>query len=210
MHTTIKVAVIGGTGKAGQYLVNELLQQGYTVKMLVRNSFVHPLAETVKGDVRDVAAVHALLEDCHVVISTIGQRKDEPLVCSIATENILQVMTTRNISRYILLTGLSIDVPGDHKSQHNQQLSAYMRQTYPDATADKQHCVELLSESNTAWTIVRVPVIQQSSMAEEIVVQLDDCAGDHITAADLASFMVQQINDKRYIKMAPFVAAGKK
>jgi len=54
MKQIIKVAVIGGTGKSGKYLVKELIRQGFHFKILLRNpeSFQinNPLVEVVKGD----------------------------------------------------------------------------------------------------------------------------------------------------------------
>ena len=32
-----KIAVIGGTGKAGKYLVKQLVNQGFKIKVLLRN-----------------------------------------------------------------------------------------------------------------------------------------------------------------------------
>jgi uncharacterized protein YbjT (DUF2867 family) len=37
MQSNIKVAIIGGTGKAGNYLVKQLLAQNIPVKFLHRN-----------------------------------------------------------------------------------------------------------------------------------------------------------------------------
>ena len=42
MLQTIKVAVIGGSGKAGNYLVKELLNRGFQVKALLRRPDVDP------------------------------------------------------------------------------------------------------------------------------------------------------------------------
>jgi putative NADH-flavin reductase len=37
MQNIIKIAVIGGTGKSGKYLIQQLLGKGFPLKMLVRN-----------------------------------------------------------------------------------------------------------------------------------------------------------------------------
>ncbi len=49
-----KIAVIGGTGKAGKYLVGNLISRQYPVKMLTRNPEIitqkSPLIEVVQGN----------------------------------------------------------------------------------------------------------------------------------------------------------------
>jgi len=37
MQQNIKIAVLGGTGKAGKYLVKQLRKQGFQIKLLLRN-----------------------------------------------------------------------------------------------------------------------------------------------------------------------------
>ena len=86
-----KIAVIGGTGKAGKYLINQLINQGYHIKALTRNpeKLRHDssLIEKVTGDARNFETVFTLLQGCDAVISTIGPSKNEPDTCSIATGN---------------------------------------------------------------------------------------------------------------------------
>ena len=76
MKNKSKIAVIGGTGKSGRYLVHELLLRGYHFKILVRNprklAFESPLVEIVKGDINDYDTVKHLVKGCDVVMSTLG------------------------------------------------------------------------------------------------------------------------------------------
>jgi len=119
MKNIKKVAVLGGGGRTGNYLVNQLLKEGFSVKLLLRHQENFPIQnnqiEIIKGDALDLESIKSLLKDCQVVLSTIGQRKDEPLVASAATKNILQVMNDYGIERYVLLAGLNIDTPFDKK-----------------------------------------------------------------------------------------------
>lgn len=65
MEQNNRIAVIGGTGKAGRYLVNQLVDQGYSVRTLIRNPNILPesnfQSETITGDVRDYNSVHISL-----------------------------------------------------------------------------------------------------------------------------------------------------
>ncbi len=211
MNQPIKVALLGTTGKAGKYILQELLQQGYSVKALIRQPenfpITHSSLEIIKGNIKDFETTRLLLSNCQVVISSIGPKKDEPLVQSLATTNILKAMDEFHIRRYILLAGLNVDVPGDQKSEANQASTDWMRQTFPEAVADRQLSYEILSKSNTDWTFIRLPWIEQTEERRGITINLQDCKGEKISTSDLADFLIAQISDTNYLRKAPFVAS---
>lgn len=211
MKQSIKAALLGATGKAGKYLLKELLAQGYYVKALIRKPeyfhVTHPLLEIVKGDIKDFETARLLLKDCNAVISSIGSAKDEPLVQSLATSNIIKAMNEFNIKRYILLAGLNMVVPGDEKSTKNEASSVWMRNTFPEAVADRQLAYEILSGSKINWTLIRLPWIEQTAERHGLLVDLKDCPGEKVSTTDLADFVIGQILDTAYSEKAPFVAS---
>ena len=109
-------------------------------------------------------------------------------------------------SRYIVITGLNVDTPFDQKSPKTRFATDWMKTNYPLTTADKQLEYNLLSESNLDWTLVRLPMIEQTDDKGEIVVSLEDCPGKKISATDLAFFLIGQLSDKTYLRQAPFIA----
>ncbi len=82
-----------------------------------------------------------------------------------------------------------------------------MRQNFPAIIADKQKEYEVLSASPVNWTMIRVPLIEQTDQKGTLVVNLEHCPGERIGAADLGKFLIDQLSDQRYIQMAPFVAS---
>lgn len=74
MKSVRTVAVIGGNGRTGKYVVSELLKAGYFIKLLLRNpnqaeSFQNESIQIVTGDVIDENVVLELLSGCDEVIS---------------------------------------------------------------------------------------------------------------------------------------------
>jgi len=205
------IAVIGGTGKAGQYLVKQLLQEEYKIKLLLRApenfAIQSPLITTIKGDVRHYAAVQELMEGCQAVISTLGQPKGESPIFSAATKNVLRAMGEHNITRYIVITGVNIDTPFDNKGAAAKYATEWMKTNYPATTGDKQVEYSLLSASAVNWTLVRLPLIILTDNRNKIAVNLEDCPGDKINAADLAIFLTGQLDDDTYYQKAPFIAS---
>lgn len=210
MKTNPRIAILGGTGKAGSYLVKELLQQGFPLRLLLRNpadfTLENSLIQVVQGDARDYEAVRALTEGCEAVISSVGFRSGEAPIFSQATQNILRAILECGVTRYISLTGLNVDTPYDRKTRATQAGTEYMKNNFPLTTTDKQTEYQLLTESTVDWTLVRLPWIHLTDSAEEVLVSLEDCPGEGVSAGALARFLVAQLSDKSYIRQAPFVA----
>jgi putative NADH-flavin reductase len=209
MEQNIKIAVLGGGGRTGKYLVRQLLSQGYNIKLLLRNlenfQIESPSIEIIKGDAIDPEAVRSLVEGCKAVISTVGQRKDEPLVASQTTINVLKAMTEFDIHRYILVAGLNVDTPFDQKGPETSLASEWMKTNFPLIHADRQKAYSILSTSEVNWTLVRVPYIVFTDTRGETIVSLKDCLGKKIGAADIACFLVEQLNEGRFTRESPFI-----
>lgn len=209
IHT---VAVIGGTGKSGKYLVSHLLAQGFHLRILVRNpqkiNFLHSSAEIITGDVGNYADIEALIGGSQAVISTLGLGlpPSEPTIFSQSTSHIIRAMQECQVRRYIVTTGLNVDTPPDRKSDQVKAATAWMYANYPKSTADRQEEYHILSESDIDWTLVRLPLIEQTDERRKITLSLEDCPGDHISATDLAHFLASQLADSTYIRKSPFIA----
>lgn len=210
MKTTLKIALIGSTGKAGKYLAKELAIQGIQCKLLVRNSTnqFSKTFEIIEGDIADYQSVVNLVHDCHVVISMLGMGilPNPTNIFSIATVNIIKAMKEYNISRYILITGLNVDTPFDDKGVKSKMATEWMHSHYPKTTKDKQEEYTILRESDIDWTLIRLPLIDQTDDNPAINISLKDCPGTAISATSLANFIIRQINDKTFIREAPFIA----
>lgn len=210
MEQNNKIAVIGGTGKAGKYLVNQLVKQGYKIKVLVRNpdklENTSHLVEKIPGDVRDYKSVYNLIQGCTAIISALGQAKDESPVFSLAAGNIIRAMNALGVRRYILITGLTLDTPSDKKSFRTRFLSRIMKLSFPSIVADKQKEYSILAESGLDWTIIRLPLIEQTDSTAPVNISLTDCPGKKISTTDLADFLIGQLSDDRFIGKVPFIA----
>jgi putative NADH-flavin reductase len=211
MNQITTIAVLGGGGRTGKFLVAKLIEKGYRLKVLLRSpenfELRHPLVEAVKGDAIDPVAIHALLKNSHAVISTVGQRKNEPLVAYAATTNVLKAMTYYEIRRYLLVAGINIDTPFDKKGIQTLAATDWMKANFPLIQVDRQKAYQVMLASPLDWTLVRVPMIEFTDDAGNLKISVEDCLGTRITAGDIANFLVQQLTDHRFFRQAPFIAA---
>lgn len=218
MTQNIKIAVLGGGGRTGKYLVNHLLNKGYRLKLLLRNlpevtethdqfsrNLKNPLVEIMKGDAVNFGDIHTLLKDCQAVVSTIGQRPGEPMVASTATENVIKAMDAFDIRRYILVAGVNVETPFDKKSEQTKAATQWMKATFPLIHEDRAKAYDLLVQSSIDWTLVRLPVIVYTDQHYPVGRDLEDCGGEKISTADIAVFIEEQLTEKSYVKKAPFL-----
>lgn len=216
MEQIIRIAVIGGTGKSGKYLVKELVKQGFHFKMLVRNAKSRPTSnllsenlkiEIVNGDANNYEEIRSLIDGCQAVISTLGLGipASEKTIFSQSTSNIIRAMNECNIQRYVVVTGLNVDTPFDKKSPKTKFATNWMYENYPISTKNRQTEYEILSASNLDWTLVRLPLIEQTDARNPIKTSLEDCEGEKISATDLAHFLIEQLSDETFVRQTPFL-----
>jgi len=79
----MKVAVFGGTGFVGSYILDELLAQGHQAKLLVRFGSESKLEsfsniESVFGDVSSLESIEETLSGCDAAINLIGLIREFP------------------------------------------------------------------------------------------------------------------------------------
>ena len=211
MGKVIKVAVVGGTGKSGRYLVRQLLNSGYKVRMLLRDpdrsGISNPDVETVTGNVLNIESVRSLLTGCSAVISTLGMGNSptsEPPF-SKATANILDAMSYFGMNRYIVITGLNVNTPHDKKSLKCKAATDWMYENYPVTTTDKQLEYDILGKSSAAWTMLRLPLIEMTDRIDRTEYNLEDCPGNVISVSSLAFFLTNQLNEDSLVQKAPFL-----
>jgi putative NADH-flavin reductase len=209
MKPNIKIAVFGGGGRTGKYLITQLIEKGYSLKVLLRHpetfEITSPLIQIVRGDAVDFTIVKSLIDGCQAVISTIGQRPGEPLVAEQATRNILKAMAHHGVKRYILVAGVNIDTPFDSKGPDTITATNWMKANFPIIQEDRQKAYTLLVKSDVNWTLVRVPFINFSNGTGDVNVSLDDCMGDKIDAGNIAAFLIKQLSEVTYYNTAPFI-----
>ncbi|MEC0573518.1 NAD(P)H-binding protein [Bacillus inaquosorum] len=205
-----KIAIIGGTGKAGRFIASQALAKGYQVRMLVRQPerppHIDERIDVIRGDAQHPQSIRTLLEGCSAVVNTFGQPERAVPLYSTVTELIVTVMKEYNIDRYIGVTGASLDIEGDRKSLVYRIGALLFRLLYPQMIADKKKELHILSRSGLDWTIVRLPFVTDAQTQGAVKVDFFNSPGMRITNLDIAAFLVQQIEDHSFSQKTPFIS----
>src|SRR5687767_12473084 len=111
-----KIMVFGATGGTGKLAVEQALQAGHQVTVLVRNpdafNIRHPNLEIIKGDVFQPLTFENAIKEKDVVVSCLGIQKREPTtVYSEGINNITNAMQKTGVNRIICISAGAVIVP---------------------------------------------------------------------------------------------------
>ena len=149
----MKVAIIGGTGFVGTHLVERLLKDGHTPRLLVRPGSEakvdHPEGcERVPGDVGDSQALHDLVKGTAAVIYLIGILREFPArgitfdaLQHRGVVDTLHAARQEGVTRFLLMSANGVHPEG----------TAYQR--------TKFQAEQALKAADVRWTIFRPSVI---------------------------------------------------
>ena len=196
------IAVIGATGRVGKHVVRQALNRGHTVRALTRSAptYEHEGLSWVRGSVEDGAAVKALILDSDAAISAIGP-SGKMDTCSVSTTSLIAA----GVRRLIVVSGSGIDAPGDRKDVIGRVASTIVKWLSPQVFADKVKELSILLESDIDWTAARAGAILKGDEIKPVKVSLLRLDGNAINCASLAAFCIEEAEQHRYPRQAPFV-----
>lgn len=117
-------------------------------------------------------------------------------------------MAELQIERYIGVTGGSLTISNDKKSLINRLGAKLFENFYSDMMIDKKKEWDFLNsnEQIKKWTLIRLPFVTDQEDIGYIKENLTDLPGIKITNGDIGTFIINQIEDSKYIQKAPFIS----
>jgi putative NADH-flavin reductase len=207
----MNVALIGGTGRTGQLVLAELLRRGHTVSVLARDpAKLGEQAASVRvvtGSATDPTVITELLTGADAVVSALGPTAKESDLHTRTARLLVERMPQLGVTRFIGVSGAAIDVPGDAKGTRDRLISTLIRTAGGAASKDKQAEYRVFAGSNLDWTLVRPPRLLDSPATGHASHDARTPGHWSVPRADLASVMVDVLEQGLYVRQAPFVWA---
>jgi putative NADH-flavin reductase len=162
----------------------------------------------VEGDLSDADAIDSAIQNSDAVISVLAPANNKDLfVISTGVEKIIATMEARGVRRLIVTAGAGVHDPNDRPNFMSKAIGLMVRTISKNVYEDMVSTVEIVRSSELDWTVVRVPRLTDGSKAENIVVAwVGRGMGRQIRRANLAEFVVGQLEDVTYICMAPAIS----
>jgi len=202
----MNVLIFGANGKTGKLVVEKALIAGHTVTAFLRTPAEIPNVRVVTGDASNPAAVRAAVTGQQAVVDTIGGKTPwkSTMLEQTAARNIIAAMQAVSARRIIVVSMMGL---GSSRPQAPFWYSSLLMPTFlHGSSADKAAMEAVIMASDLDYTIVRPPILTETSATGSILTPTPPTKAHKITRADLAQFLVDQITGTQYLKQAVVVA----
>ncbi|MBX2887491.1 MAG: NAD(P)H-binding protein [Ferruginibacter sp.] len=210
----MKIVIFGATGMVGKYLVSDALIFKHFVRAFGRNVFTAPFPKNdnlqlMQGALFDEEQVLNAVEGCEAVLSVIGGSMDGlDKTRSLGMKNIVSQMEKAGVKRIVALGGAGIldgpnkyimhepDYPEEFLAVGMEHLAAY----------------ETLVNSTLDWSFICAPNILNEGPTGEFITTANVTPSPNlnkINAGDIALFMLQELDQNRYLKKRIGISATK-
>jgi putative NADH-flavin reductase len=210
-----RVLIIGASKGIGLETTRLALEAGHRVRALSRSAAPSGLSnlnlEKIRGDALDGADIATALDGMDVVIQALGVSYLGDLfrpvnLFSDATRLLISAMEGQSVKRLISVTGFGA---GDSRASIGclQRLPFLM--VFGRAYADKSVQEQLIKDSSLDWTIARPGVLTSGRRTRRYRILDEPSAWRNgiISRADVADFLVRQIEDRTYLRKAPVLVS---
>jgi nucleoside-diphosphate-sugar epimerase len=223
LSSTMRFLILGATGPSGILLVRKTLELYPEASIVIFARSPDKLPEDlahnnssitiIKGELTDLDALSTAIQGVKVVLSALGPLASHPPGNIIATffGHLIDLMTTHNIKRIILLSTASISDPKDKFSLVYKLLIAGVRLTAYNAYMDIVAIGEVIRTKGEAldWTIVRVPILTNNESEEVVAGHVGDgLTGYFLSRKAFAAFTVHEVENMEWIKEAPLISSA--
>lgn len=208
-----KVALLGSTGAVGGQCLSQLLEQGYSVRVLVRDA--NKLApadrervELVEGNALQRDDIERLLDGIDHVLFAIGVDKHSPEdLCTDVTRHVLEVLRSKGGGRFIWCGGGSTLVEQDQITFGARFVNFYAKHFLGLRHRDKDHQYALLQQyQDIDWVGVRPLQIRDAEKTQSYEVGFIPFSGaSWISFADVAHAMISMLDNDDWLRQAPVV-----
>lgn len=180
----MQLIVFGATGHLGPRVIAEALERGHAVRVFARNPLKLEQGgiTVVRGDVLDLDAVEGALAGADAVLSALAASAE-------GTENLIAGMNTNRVRRLIALGESTILETNEH--------------------TEHRRAFDRLLACGLDWTLLcpRRMTDGERSGAYRVEAERLPNRGGAITCGDVASFMVDELEEARFIQHCVGIAA---
>ena len=206
----MNLLIIGSTGGTGKQLVKQALDRGHNVTAFARNpskiKIKHDRLKVVKGNVLNVDSLWNAITGQDVVLCALGHKRwlYPTKILSKGTSNIIEAMEKNKVNRFICETSLGL---GESTGRMGLYYTLFVIPfILPFYYWDKRKQESVIKSSSLDWTIVRPGALNNRKARGKY--RQGSKVGNwfytvRISRADVADFMLNQLEDNKYVHSTP-------
>jgi uncharacterized protein YbjT (DUF2867 family) len=217
----MRILLLGATGRTGQHLLRESLQRGWLVHALVRDknkiAVSSPGLVLFEGSPADPAVLNQAMKGCEAIASAlnISRYSDWPWsrlrtpadFLSSVMMNIIELAPANAVSRVIFTSAWGV-------AETRRDIPAWFRWFIENSNIRfpyEDHAMQesLVKQTGLAWTAVRAAGLTNFGSKKPVIVSFNNVPKPRLTISrgQLATFMLDILEKKLYIRQAPVVSA---
>ena len=210
-----KLLIIGASRGIGRETVKAALAAGHSVRALARSAWSIPIQnpglEKVPGNALDSSTIRSALQGVDVVVQTLGvdiaprSIFERTTLFSQSTRIIVDAMKAAGVKRLIAVTGLGAGNSRGHGGiiYDSVVFPLILKRVYDDKDVQEW----IIKSSGLDWTIVRPGLLtnRPATGHYRILTAAGDWRFGTISRADVADFIVRQIDDRKLIGTTPLL-----
>jgi putative NADH-flavin reductase len=207
---TMRIAILGATGRIGDHLLTWALDAGHPVHALARDpQALRPAAglTVTRGDALDAGAVADVIAEADAVLSALGPRGAKvPGLLASAASNIVAAMEKTGTRRLICVSAAGAYLTEDPYA--NLLFKLVLPHIFAAPWADVRQMEDVIRGSDLDWTLVRAsrlvnrPLTGQYRVAPDYVPR----GGSKISRADVAQFIATALTEGGWACSSPALA----
>ena len=210
-----KVPIVGASRGIGLETVKAALLAGHNVRALARSAaripIQNPGLDRVAGNALDSSTILSTLDGVDVVVQTLGVDVaprsifERTTLFSQSTRIIVDAMKAAGVKRLIAVTGLGAGNSRGHGGiiYDSVVFPLLLKRVYDDKDVQEW----IIKSSGLDWTIVRPGLLtnRPATGHYRILTAAGDWRFGTISRADVADFIVRQIDDRKLIGTTPLL-----
>ncbi|MFH8624150.1 NAD(P)-dependent oxidoreductase [Streptomyces vietnamensis] len=161
----MKIAVVGANGRTGRLVVDLALAAGHTVTAIARDparipAFTHGTPLTARADVALPGSLHGVLAGQDAVVAALGTAgRAATTVFSDGARELTAACAAGGVGHLVAMSSAGLDTS---RLPFAQRLvtSLVVDRLYREIHQDLTRMETLLAQSDTPWTVVRVPLLK--------------------------------------------------
>lgn len=196
----MQITVFGAGGATGRLIVAEALERGHAVTAFARTpgklALQHERLTVAQGDATDPRAVVAALAGADAVVSAIGGTGVGPSTqITDCTSTIVAACTDQ---RFVSLSTVGAGGSGRLMPWAARPILLLLR----NAIKDHDGAEAAIMGSNLRWRIARCVGLTDAPARGHATASLDRVGGSRIPRADVAAWIVDQLDSDTYLRQA--------
>lgn len=211
----MKIAILGATGFIGSRLVKAALARGHEVRALVRSpqklGELRSRVKVFQGDLASPQVLADLVAGADAVMSATGpcNEPDQPERFEQGMVNLVAAMNQAGVERIVMISGAgTLVLPGERPELPRRLMNWIMRIASRYKVEAKEREFQVLNESSLRWTSIRPPSVTDAEPTGQVRASTRRLPGLRVAVTDLVQFMLEQLEDEKWIGQAPLVASG--